>query len=217
MSKNEIILRNPKQGALVKANKQSQTFLTLLQQSDEQRLIDILKSINFEDTTRLISSLEHIEWTAQFIEKYAEYWNCSSFSQNKALPWSIALIERFETCWNWEVLSSNQALPWSMELIERFENRWECGVLEFSDYGLSNNEALPWSIALIERFEDRWGWGILSSNEALPWSIDLLEKFKHKWDWWWLVYNKKVRQIFTALSVQGIEEVMDYHIENENL
>ena len=97
MSKNEIILRDPKQGALVKANKQSQTFLTLLQQSDEQRLIDILKSINFEDTTTLISSLEHIEWTAQFIEKYAEYWywNWNSISLNKALPWSIALIERF--------------------------------------------------------------------------------------------------------------------------
>ncbi|KGQ35153.1 hypothetical protein JP34_04990 [Gallibacterium anatis] len=157
MSKNDIILRNPKQGALVKANKQSQTFLTLLQQSDEQRLIDILKSINFEDATILISSLEHIEWTAQFIEKYAEYW-----------------------IWGW----------------------------------LSGNKALPWSIALIERFEDRWDWGFLSRNEALPWSIDLLEKFKYKWDWsWYLAKNEKVQQIFTALSVQGIEEVMDYHIE----
>ncbi|MFZ7164214.1 hypothetical protein ACLSYV_01625 [Avibacterium avium] len=43
MSKNDIILRNPKQGALVKATQQSQTFLTLLQQSDEQRLIELLK------------------------------------------------------------------------------------------------------------------------------------------------------------------------------
>ena len=156
MSQNEIILRNPKQGALVKATQQSQTFLTLLQQSDERRLVEILKSIDFKEATRLISRLEHIEWTAEFIEKYAEYWDCSSFSQNKALPWSIALIERFE---------------------------------------------------------DRWVWSCLSGNEALPWSIDLLEKFKHKWYWWNLGNNEKVQQIFTALSVQGIEEVMDYHIE----
>ena len=181
MSQNEIILRNPKQGALVKATQQSQTFLTLLQQSDERRLVEILKSIDFKEATRLISRLEHIEWTAEFIEKYAEYWDCSSFSQNKALPWSIALIERFEDRWSWRTLSSNQALPWS--------------------------------IALIERFEDRWVWSCLSGNEALPWSIDLLEKFKHKWYWWNLGNNEKVQQIFTALSVQGIEEVMDYHIE----
>ena len=158
MSKNEIILRDPKQGALVKATQQSQTFLTLLQQSDEQRLIELLKTIYAADATVLISGLEHIKWTAQFIEKYAEYWDCSSFSQNKALPWSIALIERFE-------------------------NRWEWGALG------------------------------LSGNEALPWSIDLLDKFKHKWDWRGLARNEKVQQIFTALSVQGIEEVMDYHIE----
>ena len=132
MSQNEIILRNPKQGALVKATQQSQTFLTLLQQSDEQRLIDILKSIDFKEATRLISGLEHIKWTAEFIEKYAEYWY----------------------------------------------------------------------------------FGRLSGNKALPWSIDLLEKFKHKWDWsWYLAQNEKVQQIFTALSVQDIEEVMDYHIE----
>lgn len=156
MSQNEIILRNPKQGALVKATQQSQTFLTLLQQSDERRLVEILKSINFEDATILISSLKHIEWTAQFIEKYAEYWGWSSLSSNQALPWSIALIERFETRWN-------------------------------------------------------WFW--LSLNQALPWSIDLLEKFKYKWSWSGLAL---VQQIFTALSVKGIEEVMDYHIKNEN-
>lgn len=192
MSQNEIILRNPKQGALVKATQQSQTFLTLLQQSDEQRLIELLKTISFE-AVGLISGLEHIKWTAEFIEKYAEYWNWSSLSRNQALPWSIALIERFEDSWDWEVL-------------------------EFSDYGLSNNEALPWSIALIERFEENWAWvGGLSENEALPWSIDLLEKFKYKWSWSGLAFNEKVQQIFTALSVQGIEEVMDYHIKNENL
>ena len=135
MSKNEIILRNPKQRALVKATQQSQTFLTLLQQSDEQRLIELLKTISFNKAVELISGLEHIKWTAQFIEKYAEYWDCSSFSQNKALPWSIELIERFkEHC------------------------VWQC-----------------------------------------------------------LAFNEKVQQIFTALSVQGIEEVMDYHIKNENL
>ncbi|KGQ64550.1 hypothetical protein IO43_05975, partial [Gallibacterium anatis 7990] len=60
------------------------------------------------------------------------------------------------------------------------------------------------------RFEERWGWLGLSNNEALPWSIDLLEKFKYKWYWPDLAL---VQQIFTALSVQGIEEVMDYHIE----
>ncbi|WAX71344.1 hypothetical protein [Gallibacterium anatis] len=190
MSKNDIILRNPKQGALVKATQQSQTFLTLLQQSDERRLVEILKSIDFEDTTRLISRLEHIEWTAEFIEKYAEYWD-------------------------WRKLSWNKDLPWSMELIERFEDSWNF-------LWLSWNKALPWSIALIERFETRWDWFWLSQNQALPWSIDLLEKFKHKWDWSWclarcLDRNEKVRQIFTALSVQGIEEVMDYHIKNENL
>ena len=156
MSKNEIILRNPKQGALVKANKQSQTFLTLLQQSDEQRLIELLKTIYAADATVLISGLEHIKWTAQFIEKYAEYWYFGRLSGNKALPWSIGLIERFE---------------------------------------------------------DRWVWRRLSENEALPWSIDLLEKFKYKWYWLDLAFNEKVQQIFTALSVQGIEEVMDYHIE----
>ena len=86
MSKNEIIL---KPGALVKATQQSQTFLTLLQQSDEQRLVELLKSIDFKSAVELISSLEHIEWTAEFIEKYAEYWDCSSFSQTKALPWSM--------------------------------------------------------------------------------------------------------------------------------
>ncbi|UZD15878.1 hypothetical protein OLL86_10350 [Gallibacterium anatis] len=207
MSKNEIILRNPKQGALVKANKQSQTFLTLLQQSDEQRLIDILKSINFEDATRLISRLEHIEWTAEFIEKYAEYWDWRKLSWNKDLPWSMELIERFEDSWNFLWLSWNKALPWSIELIERFEERWDWG-----EFGLSDNEALPWSIALIERFEDRWVWSWLSCNEALPWSIDLLEKFKYKWSWPDLAL---VQQIFTALSVQGIEEVMDYHIEED--
>ncbi|MBF4102925.1 hypothetical protein INT80_11950 [Gallibacterium anatis] len=79
--------------------------------------------------------------------------------------------------------------------------------------GLSWNQALPWSIGLIERFEDRWVWRRLSENEALPWSIDLLEKFKYKWYWLDLAFNEKVQQIFTALSVQGIEEVMDYHIE----
>lgn len=156
MSKNDIILRNPKQGALVKATQQSQTFLTLLQQSDEQRLIELLKTIDAADATVLISGLEHIKWTAQFIEKYAEYWNWSSLSMNKALPWSIALIERFETRWNWFLLSL--------------------------------------------------------LNQALPWSIDLLEKFKYKW-YWAGAFNEKVQQIFTALSVQGIEEVMDYHIE----
>ncbi len=127
MSKNEIILRNPKQGALVKANKQSQTFLTLLQQSDEQSLIELLKTIYAADATVLISGLEHIKWTAQFIEKYAEYWNWG-LSNNKALPWSIALIERFEARWNWVSLSINQALPWSIELIERFEDRWNWGI-----------------------------------------------------------------------------------------
>lgn len=135
MSKNEIILRNPKQRALVKATQQSQTFLTLLQQSDEQRLIELLKTISFNKAVELISGLEHIKWTAQFIEKYAEYWDCSSFSQNKALPWSIELIERFKEHWVWQCLA----------------------------------------------------------------------------------FNEKVQQIFTALSVQGIEEVMDYHIKNENL
>ncbi|MBF4102928.1 hypothetical protein INT80_11965 [Gallibacterium anatis] len=154
MSKNEIILRNPKQGALVKANKQSQTFLTLLQQSDEQRLIELLKTIYAADATVLISGLEHIKWTAQFIEKYAEYWYFGRLSQNKALPWSIAFFERFETRWDFEGLSENEALPWSIALIERFEDRWEWGF-----WGLSDNEALPWSIALIERFEDRWSWG----------------------------------------------------------
>ena len=98
-------------------------------------------------------------------------------------------------------------MPWSIALIERFETRWEWDFL-----GLSWNQALPWSIALIERFEDRWNWGDLSNNEALPWSIDLLEKFKYKWSWAG-AFNEKVQQIFTALSVQGIEEVMDYHIE----
>ena len=127
MSKNEIILRDPKQGALVKATQQSQTFLTLLQQSDEQRLVELLKSIDFKSAVELISSLEHIEWTAEFIEKYAEYWDCSSFSQNKALPWSMELIEGFEDSWSWGYcgLSDNEALPWSIALIERFENRWE--------------------------------------------------------------------------------------------
>ncbi|KGQ64593.1 hypothetical protein IO43_05780, partial [Gallibacterium anatis 7990] len=122
MSKNEIILRNPKQGALVKATQQSQTFLTLLQQSDERRLVEILKSIDFKEATRLINRLEHIEWTAEFIEKYAEFWNWWGLSENKALPWSIALIERFEDRWEWGILglSHNQALPWSIELIERF-------------------------------------------------------------------------------------------------
>ena len=208
MSQNEIILRNPKQGALVKATQQSQTFLILLQQSDERRLVEILKSIDFADATILISSLKHIEWTAQFIEKYAEYWGWSSLSRNEALPWSMELIERFEDSWNWEYggLSSNKALPWSIALIERFVERW--GWLE-----LSMNQAIPWSIALIERFETRWDWFWLSLNQALPWSIDLLEKFKYKWSWSGLAL---VQQIFTALSVKGIEEVMDYHIKNEN-
>lgn len=185
MSQNEIILRNPKQGALVKATQQSQTFLTLLQQSDERRLVEILKSIDFKEATRLISGLEHIKWTAEFIEKYAEYWD-------------------------WSSLSMNKALPWSMELIEHFEMRWD-------RWWLSHNQALPWSIALIERFEERWSWLILSCNQSLPWSIDLLEKFKYKWHWSNLAFNEKVQQIFTALSMQGIEEVMDYHIKNENL
>ena len=205
MSKNEIILRNPKQGALVKATQQSQTFLTLLQQSDEQRLIELLKTISFE-AVGLISGLEHIKWTAEFIEKYAEYWNWSSLSRNQALPWSIELIERFEERWDWGEfgLSDNEALPWSIALIERFKEHWDWKEL-------SDNEALPWSIALIERFEENWAWvGGLSENEALPWSIDLLEKFKYKWYWPDLAL---VQQIFTALSVQGIEEVMDYHIE----
>lgn len=70
---------------------------------------------------------------------------------------------------------------------------------------------------LIERFEARWDWEWLSYHKALSWSIELLDKFKHKWNWRWLVHNEKAQQIFTALSVQGIEEVMDYHIENENL
>ncbi|MEH8047711.1 hypothetical protein P9105_07365, partial [Gallibacterium anatis] len=57
----------------------------------------------------------------------------------------------------------------------------------------------------------------LSSNQALPWSIELIERFKEHWVWQCLAFNEKVQQIFTALSVQGIEEVMDYHIKNENL
>ncbi|KGQ37265.1 hypothetical protein, partial [Gallibacterium anatis] len=96
-------------------------------------------------------------------------------------------------------------LPWSIALIERFEDSWDFGLL-------SRNEALPWSIALIERFKEHWDWDTLSW-QALPWSIDLLEKFKYKWYWPDLAL---VQQIFTALSVQGIEEVMDYHIKNEN-
>ncbi|MFZ7216357.1 hypothetical protein [Avibacterium avium] len=151
MSKNDIILRNPKQGALVKATQQSQTFLTLLQQSDERRLIEQLKTIDFKEAIRLISSLEHIEWTVEFIEKYAEYWDWGRLSGNEALPWSMELIERFEERWDWEGLSENEALPWSMELIERFEERWDWSAL-------SRNEALPWSMELIERFEDRWEW-----------------------------------------------------------
>ena len=212
MSKNEIILRNPKQGALVKATQQSQTFLTLLQQSDEQRLIELLKTISFE-AVGLISGLEHIKWTAEFIEKYAEYWSWGILSSNEALPWSMELIERFENRWVWIIcaffdwgLSNNKALPWSIALIERFEDSWDFGLL-------SRNQALPWSIALIERFKEHWDWDTLSW-QALPWSIDLLEKFKYKWYWPDLAL---VQQIFTALSVQGIEEVMDYHIKNENL
>ncbi|WP_216076242.1 hypothetical protein, partial [Acinetobacter indicus] len=67
MNKNEVVLHQGNSIKVKKAKNQLSTVLRLIQNSDQRRLVAILKSINQNYTRSILSSLPHIHWTIEFI------------------------------------------------------------------------------------------------------------------------------------------------------
>ncbi len=81
-------------------------------------------------------------------------------SHNSALPWSAEFIDRFIDFWDWEWLCQNKGVPWNAELIDRFIDKVEWGGRKYSSDGsfrvkggLISNENLDWTIDFLLRYE----------------------------------------------------------------
>lgn len=82
-------------------------------------------------------------------------------SRNTALPWSADFIDRFSDFWNWEWLCMNKGISWNTELIYRFFDKVEWGGKKYLPNksfqvkgGLISNENLNWTIDFILHFEE---------------------------------------------------------------
>lgn len=81
-------------------------------------------------------------------------------SRNSALPWSAQFIDRFIDFWDWEWLCMNEGVPWDNELINQYIDKVEWGGREYSPDnsfrvkgGLTSNENLDWTIDFMLRYE----------------------------------------------------------------
>lgn len=82
-------------------------------------------------------------------------------SRNSALPWSAEFIDRFSDFWDWEWLCMNEGIYWNTELIELYIDKVEWGGRKYSsdgsfrvEGGLISNENLDWTIDFILRYEE---------------------------------------------------------------
>ena len=116
----------------------------------------------------------------------------------------VNILKRIETDKGIEFLCSFENINWSVELIEKYKDQWGWG-------GLSRNTSLPWSIELFEKYKDQWHWHwlYLSRNTSLPWSIELIEKYKDQWNWLELSWNESIH--WPKLSINMVDEIMQYN------
>lgn len=96
-----------------------------------------------------------IDWSAEFIDEFAEKVNWNYFLGNTRIDISKDFIYRFKDHIDWDTLSENQHLNWSLELIKEFAEYWNWKTL-------FNNEGIPWELKLLSDFGKYWDWDIMS-------------------------------------------------------
>nr|MDO8112760.1 hypothetical protein [Candidatus Sigynarchaeota archaeon] len=111
-------------------------------------------SIHWDD----LCKNEAMEWTKEFIAKYAEKWDWREMSGNTSIPFTEALIKKYEKKWTWQSTGRDE---WRLS-------------------GLSGNPSLPWSEKLIDAFMTKWAARTITQNTGLPWSIEFIKKYKDK-------------------------------------
>ncbi|MGV8880184.1 MAG: hypothetical protein ACOH2A_14275 [Sphingobacteriaceae bacterium] len=177
------------------------------------------KSVNqYQWNWACLSDNPNLEWTQEFIEKYADKWSWRSLINNKGIKWTEDSVKKIEKNGfvGLDDFSCCETLLWTEEIIDRYENEiewywnwqdlsrnpalpWSIEFFEkyynkwdWSGDGLSSNPNLPWTIEFIRKYEEKWDWCNLSANEGLPWSIELIETYLHKWDYLGLIGNNSI-------------------------
>ena len=72
-----------------------------------------------------ISYNNDIIWTASMIEKFKNRinWNVFSYCSNQTI-FTPHNIDRYKDYWDWDSLSDNQEITFNYEIIDRFINKW---------------------------------------------------------------------------------------------
>ena len=208
------------------ANIQLSIGSELTQDVERRSFVEILKSIDKEDTVRFLSENAYLNET--LIERFKDKWSWGDLAYNRNLTWSLELIKTYEDKW-WDVdcdvgFSWNDAIfPFIIELIDEFKDKW--WDLSF----LSENADLSWSIELIENieliaqfqsniFDDEYieirVWKSLSNNKFLPWSIALIEKFENRWDWGVLSLNSSL--LWSEEFIEKFENKLNWNELSKN-
>lgn len=108
-----------------------------------------------------LSLTQRVEWSAELLIKFQDYFSWDYLSENEYLPWSIELITAFEEKWNWKKISENNSIGFSSEILQKFKSR-----INFKS--LSNNINVEWSrLGLYGSNRNKLDWNILSNNPSI--------------------------------------------------
>ena len=107
------------------------------------------------------SLLQRVEWSAELLIKFQDYFSWDYLSENEYLPWSLELIMAFEEKWNWKKLSENNSIRFSSEILQKFKSR-------INYEALSKNINVEWSrLSLYGSNRNKLDWNILSNNPSV--------------------------------------------------
>jgi len=117
-----------------------------------------------------------LDWSKEFIEKYAQKLDWDLLSCNCGLLLSYELIDTFINYWNWNTLLCNPSLSLNIEFLERYK----C----YIDWNfLSSTNGTFWTENLINKFICQWDWKKLSKNRSIEWKFSCLKKYEDHIDW----------------------------------
>lgn len=175
-----------------------------------------------------ISKSLAIDWTNDFILKYADLLSFHYLHRNPNVIWNFELIEKLKERLNWSYISSYEYLEWTPLLLQLYKQHlvfslqktgWQksgtnangstFSILHFHEYppnpfsylvgSISSSCFIVWTEEIIDSVIECWDWEELSGNVSVKWNAHLINKYKSFVNFDSLSQNTNVEWTFEIL------------------